>query len=114
MAATDQGNRIYRGVVMKKDALLSFERNGEIGILRLNRPAKRNALSDAMVEELATRIAAVPQGVRALVLHGAGTHFCAGLDLSELAERSAAQGLAHSRMWHRIFDRIQFGSVPMV
>jgi enoyl-CoA hydratase/carnithine racemase len=99
---------------MKKNALLSFERHDEIGILRLNRPAKRNALSDAMVEELASRLAAVPQGVRALVLHGAGTHFCAGLDLSELAERSAAQGLAHSRMWHRIFDRIQFGSVPMV
>jgi enoyl-CoA hydratase/carnithine racemase len=99
---------------MKKDTLLRFERKGEVGILRLNRPAKRNALSDAMVEELAARIAAVPRAVKALVLHGAGMHFCAGLDLSELAERSASQGVAHSRMWHRIFDRIQFGNVPTV
>lgn len=93
---------------------LRFSRRGAIGILLLNRPHKRNALSDAMVEELDACVAAVPEGVRALVLHGAGAHFCAGLDLAELAERSAAQGVAHSRMWHRIFDRIQFGNVPMV
>jgi enoyl-CoA hydratase/carnithine racemase len=93
---------------------LRFSRRGAIGILLLNRPQKRNALSDAMVEELDACVAAVPEGVRALVLHGAGAHFCAGLDLAELAERSAAQGVAHSRMWHRIFDRIQFGNVPMV
>jgi enoyl-CoA hydratase/carnithine racemase len=93
---------------------LRFSRRGAIGILLLNRPHKRNALSDAMVEELDACVAAVPPGVRALVLHGAGGHFCAGLDLAELAGRSAAQGVAHSRMWHRIFDRIQFGSVPVV
>jgi enoyl-CoA hydratase/carnithine racemase len=93
---------------------LRFSRRGAIGILLLNRPHKRNALSDAMVEEVDACIAAVPEGVRALVLHGAGAHFCAGLDLAELADRSAAQGTAHSRMWHRIFDRIQFGNVPMV
>jgi enoyl-CoA hydratase/carnithine racemase len=93
---------------------LRFSRRGAIGILLLNRPHKRNALSDAMVEELDACVAAVPPGVRALVLHGAGGHFCAGLDLAELAGRSAAQGVAHSRMWHRIFDRIQFGNLPVV
>lgn len=96
------------------NALLRFERDAEIGILCLDRPGKRNALSDAMVKALDTHLAAVPAGVKALVLHGAGPHFCAGLDLSELAERSAAQGVAHSRMWHRIFDRLQFGRVPVV
>ena len=93
---------------------LRFSRRGAIGILLLNRPHKRNALSDAMVEELDACIAAVPEGVRALVMHGAGEHFCAGLDLAELADRSAAQGVAHSRGWHRIFDRIQFGRAPVV
>jgi enoyl-CoA hydratase/carnithine racemase len=99
---------------MKKTALLRFERRGEVGILRLSRPAKRNALSDAMVAELDACFATLPESVRALVLHGAGEHFCAGLDLSELSERSAAQGVAHSRGWHRVFDRIQFGRVPVV
>ncbi len=93
---------------------LRFQRRGAIGILQLNRPAKRNALSDAMVEELDACIGAVPQVVKALVLHGAGKHFCAGLDLAELADRSAAQGMLHSRGWHRVFERIQFGRIPVV
>ena len=93
---------------------LRFGRQGAVGILLLNRPAKRNALSDAMVAELEALFGALPNGVKAVVLHGAGAHFCAGLDLSELGERSAAQGVAHSRGWHRVFDRIQFGRVPVV
>jgi len=78
---------------------LQFKRRGAIGILLLNRPEKRNALSDAMVEEIDACLAAVPEDVRALVLHGAGKHFCAGLDLAELSGRSAAQGMLHSRGW---------------
>jgi len=97
-----------------KFTTLRFQRLGTVGILLLNRPAKRNALSDAMVEELDACIAAIPSGVRALVLHGAGRHFCAGLDLAELAGHSASQGVAHSRGWHRVFDRIQFGRVPVI
>jgi enoyl-CoA hydratase/carnithine racemase len=93
---------------------LRFQRRGAIGILQLNRPAKRNALSDAMVAELDACVGAVPQGVKALVLHGAGKHFCAGLDLAELSDRSAAQGMLHSRGWHRVFERIQFGRIPVV
>ena len=93
---------------------LRFQRRGAIGILQLNRPAKRNALSDAMVEELDACVGAVPQAVKALVLHGAGKHFCAGLDLAELSDRSAAQGMLHSRGWHRVFERIQFGRIPVV
>jgi enoyl-CoA hydratase/carnithine racemase len=67
-----------------------------------------------MVEALGAYFAAPPEGVRALVLHGAGEHFCAGLDLSALAEHSAAEGIHHSRMWHRAFDHMQFGRVPIV
>jgi len=93
---------------------LQFKRRGAIGVLLLNRPEKRNALSDAMVEEIDACLAAVPEDVRALVLHGAGKHFCAGLDLAELSGRSAALGMLHSRGWHRVFDRIQFGRVPVV
>ncbi len=93
---------------------LQFKRQGAIGVLLLDRPQKRNALSDSMVEEIDACLGAIPEGVRALVLHGAGKHFCAGLDLAELSNRSAAQGMLHSRGWHRVFDRIQFGRVPVV
>ena len=93
---------------------LRFQRQGDIGLLLLARPQKRNALSDEMVAELNACIGALPEGVRALVLHGEGKHFCAGLDLAELSDRSAAEGVAHSRGWHRVFERIQFGRVPVV
>src|SRR6185437_14531938 len=40
--------------------------------------------------------------------------FSAGLDLSELNERDVTQGIAHSGLWHRAFEKIQFGKVPAV
>jgi enoyl-CoA hydratase/carnithine racemase len=95
-------------------ASLHFERQDAIGILRLDRAAKRNALNDPTVEGLRDFFAAPPEGLRAVVLHGAGDHFCAGLDLSELNAMSAAEGVLHSRMWHEAFARIQFGTVPIV
>jgi enoyl-CoA hydratase/carnithine racemase len=48
------------------------------------------------------------------VVSGAGEHFSAGLDLSELSERSVAEGIVHSRGWHAAFDAIQFGRVPVI
>jgi enoyl-CoA hydratase/carnithine racemase len=93
---------------------LKFRRQGALGVLQLHRPAKRNALSDAMVAELDVFFSAPPEGVKAVVLHGVGEHFCAGLDLAELANRSAAEGVLHSRGWHRTFEKIQFGRVPVV
>ena len=93
---------------------LRFKRRGAVGVLLLDRAEKRNALSDAMVEEIGACVAALPAGIKALVLHGVGEHFCAGLDLAELSNRSAAQGMMHSRGWHGVFERIQFGRVPVV
>jgi (methylthio)acryloyl-CoA hydratase len=93
---------------------LHYERRGEIGILRLARGHKRNALDDDTVAGLGQFFSAVPDGVKAIVLHGEGEHFCAGLDLSELSERGVAGGVAHSRSWHRAFEHIEFGGVPVV
>jgi enoyl-CoA hydratase/carnithine racemase len=52
--------------------------------------------------------------VRAVVLSGAGEHFCAGLDLSEVSERNVVEGMHHSRSWHACFDAIQYGPVPVI
>ena len=90
------------------------ERRDNIQLVGLAREAKRNALNDGMVEALERVFARVPEGVRAIVLHGRGANFSAGLDLSELTERDAVQGLMHSRMWHAALDKIQFGSVPVI
>ena len=83
---------------------LQVERHGDVAVLRLARAAKRNALDDATVLGIEAFFAAPPAGVAAVVLDAAGDHFSAGLDLSELTERDAFAGLAHSRMWHRAFE----------
>ena len=93
---------------------LHFELRGPVAVIRLNRPAKRNALGDALILALRKLFETLPAEAKAAVLHGEGDHFCAGLDLSELQERDAGQGLYHSRMWHAALDRVQFGSVPVV
>jgi len=93
---------------------LQLQRDGDVLIVTLNRPAKRNALSDAAILELEHTFSQLPSGIRAAVIHGQGEHFCAGLDLSELRERDAEAGLMHSRLWHRAFDHIQFGAVPVI
>jgi len=93
---------------------LQAERHGAIAVLRLNRPAKRNALDDPMVAGIEAFFSALPDDIRAVVLDGEGDHFSAGLDLTELVERNTVAGIAHSRSWHRAFERIEFGSVPVV
>ena len=94
--------------------LLRIEASGPVLHVRLARPAKRNAINDALVAQLHTAFVNLPDDVRAVVLSGEGEHFCAGLDLSELSERSVAEGILHSRSWHAAFNQIQLGRVPVV
>ena len=93
---------------------LAAERRGAVAVVRLARPGKRNALDDPTVLGLERFFDQLPDDIRAIVLHGEGGHFSAGLDLSELSSRDTAAGIHHSRMWHRVFDKIQFGRVPVV
>jgi enoyl-CoA hydratase/carnithine racemase len=88
--------------------------NGPVAVLRLNRAAKRNALNDITVLGLEAFFLDPPADVRAVVLDADGKHFSAGLDLSELTKRDTMGALQHSRMWHRIFDRIERGGLPVV
>ncbi|WP_077002122.1 crotonase/enoyl-CoA hydratase family protein [Variovorax sp. KK3] len=93
---------------------LQLELRDEIAIIRLARAAKRNALSDSLILALRDTFQNLPSTVRAAVIDGEGPHFCAGLDLSELKERDAGQGLQHSRLWHAALDALQSGPVPVI
>lgn len=74
----------------------------EAGVLHitLNRPESRNAMSLAMVEQLRGVLAAVRDdaAVRALVLCGAGGHFCAGGDIKDMATARAAGAEAYQAL----------------
>ncbi len=93
---------------------LIAEREGAVAVLRLNRPHKRNALDDETIAGIEQFFTSLPDGIGAVLLAGDGENFSAGLDLSELEERDVTQGIAHSSLWHRAFEKIQFGKVPVV
>ncbi|MGB0853242.1 MAG: crotonase/enoyl-CoA hydratase family protein [Pikeienuella sp.] len=83
----------------------------------LNRPNKRNALNIDTIEELITFFSLAPRAdVRAVVLAGAGDHFCAGLDLIEHhdEDRSPADFMHVCLRWHEAFNKIEYGGVPTI
>ena len=97
------------------DAVLKVsEQAGGIVHLLLDRPQKRNALNDGLIEALDAFFSAIPQGTRVIVISGNGGHFSSGLDLSEQVHRQPLEVMAHSRNWHRVMDKVQHARVPVV
>jgi len=93
---------------------LLIERQGAIAIVTINRPAKRNALNEKMWRMLKEMFETFEPDVRAVVLNGAGQHFCAGLDLTEHRHREPFESIAMSRLGHAACEAIQFGGRPVV
>ncbi|HRH86213.1 MAG TPA: crotonase/enoyl-CoA hydratase family protein [Rubrivivax sp.] len=96
------------------EPLIRSRRDGAVLLLTLNRPAKRNAINDPLMAALDAALTNLDPQIRCVVLDGEGRHFCAGLDLSELAERSVYEGVLHSRTWHATLDKLQYAPVPVV
>jgi methylglutaconyl-CoA hydratase len=91
--------------------LLSSLEDGVLD-LTLNRPAKRNALNEELIESLhhALEQADLDGEVRAVVIRGAGKDFCAGADLDELlasAERSLTDNEAAALRLGGLFIRLR-------
>jgi enoyl-CoA hydratase/carnithine racemase len=93
-------------------SLITWETRGDVAVIGLNRPEKRNALSDAVIEALDAAITRAEAEAKAAVLFGHGAHFSAGLDLAEHVKRTPIEGLENSRRWHEVFGRIQRGRIP--
>lgn len=93
---------------------LTIDVDGPVAVLTLNRPDKRNAMSDALLAEIDGFFRAAPAGVRVAVITGAGGHYCSGLDLSEHVSRDAEGTMHHSRGWHDVMDRVQGSGLPVV
>ncbi len=96
------------------DSFVTFEMQGDIAHVGLNRPKKRNAISDRFVEAIAEAVARAEREAKAAVLFGHGDHFCAGLDLAEHVEKSPIEGIKGSRRWHSVFGAIEHGLIPWI
>ena len=95
-------------------AYTKIEIDGRIATVTMNRPDKRNAMSDGLLGELDAFFSNIPESIRCVILTGTGGHYCAGLDLSEHKSRDAEGTMRHSRGWHAVMDRIQYSGVPVV
>ncbi len=86
--------------------LVESSRDGNVVLLRLNRPEARNALSPELMAELAgelERLDPDPE-VRCVVIAGSDKVFAAGADIKAMAERSFAEALRHpaASFWRRL------------
>ncbi len=96
------------------DPMLQIEVSDGIATLTMNRPAKRNAMCDALLAQIDAFFRNPPAEVKVVVLTGTAGHFCSGLDLSEHVSRDAEGTMRHSRGWHEVMQRIKFGGLPVV
>lgn len=94
--------------------VLKVDVAGAIATLTMNRPDKRNAMCEELVDAIDAFFSKPPEGVRVVVLTGTAGHFCSGLDLSEHVHRTPEENLHHSRAWHAVMDKIQFGGLIVV
>jgi len=86
---------------MAQSSFVRSEERGHVVLVTIDRPERRNALDHHALEELAAAVDACGDQVRALVLTGAGGHFCAGADLTGV-EDAAFAGLLRS-----VLDRLR-------
>jgi 2-(1,2-epoxy-1,2-dihydrophenyl)acetyl-CoA isomerase len=96
--------------------MLTEDRDGPTAVLTLNYPERRNALAipmrRALVEAL-ERIEADP-ALRAIVITGAGSTFCAGGDISGMDVADLAAGRERFRLTHQLVRLLIKGSKPIV
>jgi len=97
---------------------LVLEISGQVASITLNRPDKRNAISAAMIAELQTALDEIEKShARVAILTGAGTAFCAGVDLemlSAVAQQSPGENQEDSRRMAKMFRRIWSFPRPLI
>lgn len=95
---------------------VNIEISGHVATVTLNQPAKRNAISLAMREQLWTIFEGLSDNddVRAVILTGAEAHFCAGVDVTEMGGRGVATSMMRMRRLHRVARAIAALNKPTI
>ena len=95
---------------------LNFEIAGATGILTLNRPEARNALTMGMYRGIADTCANPPEEIKALIITGAGDRaFAAGTDINHFRDfGSAEQAVEYERSMDEVLEQIESCPVPTI
>ena len=104
---------------MKAYTMLELETRNAIALVTLNRPEVHNAFDETLIAELTSAFRAIEadDGVRAVVLLGAGASFCAGADLNwmrRMAGFTRAQNLADARSLSAMLSTLAASSKPTI
>lgn len=94
--------------------IIKVDLQDNIAVVTMNRPGKRNAMNDQLLNALDNFFSNPPAEAKVVVLTGTDGHYCSGLDLSEHVARDAEGTMRHSRNWHGVMDKIQFSGLPVV
>jgi len=92
------------------------QREGGIGIITLNRPEKRNALMEPMVEEIRAVLEFMEHdpSSKVLILKGAGPSFCSGWDLDTQQKEAEETQLDASKMMFQELETQFYGTLAKV
>ncbi len=95
---------------------ITYEQDGFVGVITINRPQALNALNSQVLEELEETFKAVDlETTRALILTGAGEKsFVAGADIGEMSSLSKAEGEAFGKKGNDIFRFIETFPIPVI
>lgn len=95
---------------------LSFEVDGAIATLTINRPKALNALDETTIDSIAKAIDHVEsnQDIRALIFTGAGKAFVAGADISKMPSMSPEDAERFSKKGSQLFRRIETLPIPVI
>lgn len=97
---------------------VTYELDGPIAKVGLNRPEKRNAINEEVVADLREAVLRAHEEADVGVLFGHGKNFSAGLDLAEALDRISGKipppRKRRRHSWHEVFDMIARGPIPWV
>lgn len=101
---------------MLEEQELQLDTKGDVGLITLNRPGARNALTFGMYERLAEICSAPPAGLRALIVTGAGDKaFAAGTDISQFRTFECPQdALDYEQQIDRVLSSVESCPLPLI
>ena len=97
-------------------ALVEVTKQGNVGIVTMNRPEALNALSSAVFADLTAALDLVEQDddVYVVIITGAGRAFVAGADIGEMANMNVEEGLAFSELGNSLLMRVDMFPKPTI
>ena len=95
---------------------VTYEQDGFVGVVTINRPKALNALNSEVLKEIEATFDAIDlDATRAVVLTGAGDKsFVAGADIGEMSTLTKAEGEAFGKTGNDVFRKIETFPIPVI